>query len=206
MKKRRDDKPKEQLKALWQALDEAAFGPERILNLRESLPSAAEARARTEVWLRGRQVSRSEEVLVITGRGNGSVGGVGVIRQEILGMLPSLRRRGVVESWREHSPGSVLIKLAPVSVLLGVGRRRRDSAAPQPSASRKAVTGLRAETHRALRELALQNLAQLGIVATDDFIEKEMGRTFSMLLASVDGSRDTEAALHDAIVNALDEE
>lgn len=120
-------------------------------------------------------------------------------------MLPSLRRRGVVESWREHSPGSVLIKLAPVSVLLGVGRRRRDSAAPQPSASRKAVTGLRAETHRALRELALQNLAQLGIVATDDFIEKEMGRTFSMLLASVDGSRDTEAALHDAIVNALDE-
>lgn len=206
MKKRRDSgKPKGQLKALWQALDEAAFGPERILNLRESLPSAAEARARTEVWLRGRQVARSEEVLVITGRGNQSVGGVGVIRQEILGMLPSLRRRGIVESWREHSPGSVLVKLAPLSVLLGAGRRRRDSTAPQPNASRKAVTGLRAETHQALRQLALRNLALLGVATTDEFIEKEMGRTFSTLLASVDDSRDTEAALHDAIVNALEE-
>ncbi|MEP6507541.1 MAG: hypothetical protein ABJC63_04880, partial [Gemmatimonadales bacterium] len=92
---------KPRLKALWNALDEAAYGRERILNLRELLPTAAEARTRTDAWLRSRQVMKSLEVLIITGRGNQSIGGVGIIRGEILGMLPSLRRRGVVESWRE---------------------------------------------------------------------------------------------------------
>jgi DNA-nicking Smr family endonuclease len=114
---------KPRLKSLWNALDEAAFGPERILNLREQLPTAAEARQRTDVWLRSRQVIKSQEVLIITGRGNQSVGGVGVVRQEVLAMLPSLRRRGVVESWREHNAGSIVVKLAPINALLHVSKR-----------------------------------------------------------------------------------
>ena len=125
-------RPKPQLKALWNALDEAAFGPERILNLRELLPTAVEARAKTDVWLRSRQVMKPQEVLIITGRGNQSVGGVGIIRQEILQMLPSLRRRGVVESWREHTPGSIIVKLAPMRALLLASKRRRDASNAMP--------------------------------------------------------------------------
>src|SRR4051812_12697919 len=154
---------KPQLKALWHALDEAAFGTERTLNLRESLPSAAEARARTEVWLKARQVTKPEEVLIITGRGNQSHGGIGVIRGEILGIMPSLRRRGIVESWREHSPGSLVVKLAPLSALLSAPKRRRDAGNDREVTSGEIeLAGLSAETKRLLRALAIQNLGQLG--------------------------------------------
>ena len=61
---------KSSLQPVWKALDEAQFGLRNILNLRESLPSAADARHRTEAWLRERQISRASEVLIITGRGN----------------------------------------------------------------------------------------------------------------------------------------
>jgi len=64
------------LHSVWKAFDEAEFGPKNILNLRESLPTAADARFRAEAWLRERQVSRANEVLLITGRGNQSPGGV----------------------------------------------------------------------------------------------------------------------------------
>jgi hypothetical protein len=206
MKRRRDKgQRKPQLKALWQALDEAAFGAERTLNLRESLPTAAEARQRTESWLRARQVTRTEEVLIITGRGNQSAGGVGVVRQEILAMLPSLRRRGVVESWREHSPGSLVVKLAPLSVLMGAGRRRRDTASSAPVQQAGSISGLTPETHRILRQLALHNLNQLGVNASDQFVGDEMARIFSTLLVSVGDVPDREVALRTAISNALDE-
>jgi|SRR5687768_4530355 len=205
MKNRRPTGRKSQINALWHALDEAAFGSERTLNLRELLPTAVEARARTEAWLRGRQVTRTEEVLLITGRGNQSVGGVGVIRQEVLGMLPSLRRRGIVESWREHSPGSIVVKLAPLSALIGAGRRRRDEPNVKPKPVTEAVAGLRPETRESLRQLALNNLNMLGIIATDDFIDQEMGRTFSTLMKSVGESGDRETALCAAILRAIDE-
>lgn len=193
------------LTALWHALDEAAFGAERTLNLRESLPSAAEARARTEVWLRARQVTRAGDVLVITGRGNQSIGGVGVIRREILEMLPSLRRRGIVESWKEHSPGSIVVKLASVSALLDAPRRRRDKVQAVPSSRAPAIGGLEAETLRALRELALQNLASLGVVETDQFIEQEMARTFSALIAGIPNGSQREEALRETIRKAIEE-
>ena len=187
-------------------MDDAAFGAERTLNLREMLPSAAEARARTEVWLRSRQVTRTEEVLVITGRGNQSPGGVGVLRQEILEMLPSLRRRGIVESWREHSPGSLVVKLAPLSALIGAGKRKRDSAERPMAFTPEVLAGLKPDTSRALRELAIQNLATLGIVASDQFVTQEMGRTFSTLMLALLDSPDREAALHTAIMNAIEEQ
>lgn len=206
MKKRRETtQQKPQLKGLWQALDEAAFGTERTLNLRESLPTAAVARTRADVWLRARQVTRAEEVLVITGRGNQSIGGVGVIRQEILGMLPSLRRRGIVESWREHSPGSIVVKLAPVSALISAGRRRRDIGAAKPAPVTETVAGLQPDTLHVLRQLAMKNLESLGIVATNQFVDQEMARTFSTLMTTVIESPEREIALHVAILAALDE-
>ena len=204
MKKRRDtSRNKPALKALWNALDDVSFGADRTLNLRESLPTAAEARARTEAWLRGRQAQGTGDVLIITGRGNQSIGGTGVIRQEVLAMLPSLRRKGVVESWREHSPGSIVVTPASLSTLINVGKRRRD-AEPQQRTP-QSITGLERQTADLLRQLALMNLESLGIVATDAFIEQEMARTFSTLTTSVIDSPDRETAMRMAIQRAIEE-
>ena len=186
-------------------MDDVAFGPERTLNLREQLPSAAEARARTEVWLKGRQVTRVEEVLIITGRGNQSIGGVGVVRQEVIGMMPELRRRGVVESWREHSPGSVVVKLAPLNALLHAGKRRRDHETDEVPANSSSLSGLQPETRDLLRQLAISSLAALGIDATDHFMEKEMVRVFSTLIRSVPENTDKEAGLRTAMLAAIEE-
>jgi hypothetical protein len=198
------DKPK--LTAVWRALDEAAFGAERTLNLRESLPSAAEARSRAEVWIRARQMTSAKEVLVITGRGNQSVGGIGVVRKEILKMLPSLRRRGVVENWKEHSPGSIVVRIAPMSALLEAPRRRRDSGAnDQGSVDAPGLEGLQQNTLTLLRQLALQNLALLGITDSEAFLKKEMQRTFSAMMLGIPETGDRERALCDAILKAIDE-
>ena len=194
------------LTALWHALDEAAFGAERTLNLRESLPTAAEARNRAEIWLRSRQMTRAKEVLVITGRGNQSVGGVGIIRQEILNMLPSLRRRGIVESWKEHSPGSLVIQIAPMSALLEAPRRRnrhQQPASPPPDPG--GLEGLQPETMRLLRQLASQNLNSLGVVDSRPYVQQEMLRTFSALMSAIPGGGDREQALRDAILKGIDQ-
>ena len=92
------------LHSVWKAFDEAQFGLKNTLNLRESLPTAADARFRTEAWLRERQVSRAGEVLVITGRGNQSPNGISPVREAIVSLLPLLRRRGVVSEWRSTRP------------------------------------------------------------------------------------------------------
>lgn len=199
-------RPRPKLRALWNALDEAAFGAERILNLRELLPTAAEARAKTDVWLRSRQVMKPQEVLIITGRGNQSIGGVGIIRQEILGMLPSLRRRGVVESWKEHTPGSIIVKLASMSALLLASRRRRDgSNAMSEEPDPKSLAALSSNTLRLLRQLAVQNLESLGVNDSRPFIEQEMIRTFAALAVSVPAGENREERLRAAIRRAIDE-
>jgi hypothetical protein len=83
--------------AVQQAFDEARFGATRMLNVREPMLTGAEAARRAEGWLRAKQVEHVEEVLVITGRGNGSPGQVGVVREEIRKLLGRLRRAGVVD-------------------------------------------------------------------------------------------------------------
>ena len=195
-------KPK--LTALWHALDEAAFGSERTLNLRELLPSAAEARARTEAWLRMRQVMKPEEVLVITGRGNQSIGGIGVIRKEVLAMMPGLRRRGIVESWREHSPGSIVVKLAPTSALFAVAKRRRD-AKPVLPRDEGDLAGLERETILMLRQLALRNLDALGVEHAESFVRQEMSTIFSALANALPAGERREEALRTSLRNALEE-
>ena len=197
---------KPDLKALWNALDEAAFGPERILNLRELLPTAAEARSRTDMWLRSRQVVKSQEVLIITGRGNQSLGGIGIIRQEILQMLPGLRRRGVVESWKEHNQGAIAVKLAPMSTLLSETRRHRDTTRSRPSEpDPQSLSALGADTLRLLRQLAAQNLEALGVKEPGPFMEQEMVRNFSTLVNAIPAGENREARLRNAIIGAIAE-
>ena len=120
-------------------------------------------------------------------------------------MLPALRRKGIVESWREHTPGSLVVKLAPVTSLLGVGKRRRDGQTPKPPIDLALLEGLSPETVSLLRQLAISSLSSLGIEATDSFVNKEMIRVFSTVIPSVPHGTDREEALRIAIISAIDE-
>lgn len=202
----RPSRPK--LKGLWQAFDETTFGQDRTLNLRESLPSAVEARARAESWLRMRQVMKPGDVLVITGRGNQSVGGIGVVREAIMALLPSLRRRGVVENWREHTPGSIVVTLAPVTTLLGAPRRNKEQV-PEDSQQRSRVpeslAALEPTTLLLLRHLAIRTIESLGVIDATPFVEEEMLRMFGTLSKTIPVSTNREGTLQRALRSAIDE-
>jgi hypothetical protein len=194
------------LKGLREAFDEATFGPDKTLNLRESLPSGIEARSRAESWLRAKQVSGGGDVLIVTGRGNQSPGGVGIVRESVLALLPFLRRRGVVESWREHTAGSVVVTLAPVTQLLTAPSRKRDSQADRPlPVTPDNLAALDGETLRLLRLLATRTIESLGISHGEQFLEEEMRRAFEMLSATLPLSADREGMLRRAIEAAIEE-
>lgn len=187
---------------LLRALDEASFGPARTLNLRSSLPTAAEATARAESWLRERQMSQQGDVLVITGRGKSSDGGVAVIKPAVERLLFSLRRRGVVTEWREHSEGSFVVSLAPVTALFEAPRRNRQPADPAPVPG--ALAGLEPATLELLRTVAVHSLAELGLPApTRRFVEDEMLAIFSKISAAVGSSSGSEESFRVALRHAL---
>lgn len=195
------------LNGLWQSFDEANFGQDRTLNLRDSLPSAAEARARAESWLRMRQVIKAGEVLIITGRGNQSPDGFGVVREAIASLLPSLRRRGVVQSWREHTQGSVVVTLAPVTTLLRAPRRSKEKVGDsgETALAPESLAALDSALLADLRDLALRNIEALGVEDTDRFLKDEMQRIFATLTVSLPVSADREGALRRAIKAAIEE-
>lgn len=196
---------KSSLQPVWKALDEAQFGFRNILNLRESLPSAADARDRTEAWLRERQISRSSEVLIITGRGNQSPGGVSAVRGAIVSLLPLLRRRGVITEWREHTPGSFVVKLAPITDLLDAPRRKRDREQVSSAIDPVQLTALDASTLRLLRRLAARSLELLGVRDIEKFVEAEMVSKFNSLAGGIPDGVDGEIRLRDAIASALEQ-
>jgi hypothetical protein len=209
MRRRQGSRP---LSGLRAAFDEARFGKSRTLNLRESLPTAAEAVARAEAWLRQQQVQHSAadgeaEVLVITGRGNNSEGGVSVVRSAIEGMLHRLKQRGVVQRHAEHTPGSFVVTLAPVRALWDAPSRARKVAEPAV-ADPPSLEALDPETRSLLRQLAERSLEQLGVRGDRDrFIEGEMVRQFSALAATLaaSGLAEREQLLRAAIRRALED-
>jgi len=190
--------------ALHRALDEARFGRERTLNLRATLPRPKEAEERCEAWLRERQVAKSDELLVITGRGINSWDGQSVVREAIVRLLASLRRRGVVEAWHEHTPGSFVVTVAPIRSLREAPRRsgeQRRRITTDPVALR----GLAPATRARLRELAQLALEQLGIRDTDAFLEDEMVSQFTMIARGIPDGPDREPRLLTAIERTIDE-
>ncbi len=169
------------------ALDEVRFGPARTLDLRAGLPSVAEAIRRAEPWLRERQMARAGEVLIVTGRGAGSVGGVGAIRQAMQVLLARLKRSGVVASTTEHNPGAFAVTLAPIRALFEVPARSRQRRERRPTqADPVGLAALDVETRVELRRLAECSLQQLGAPTTASFVEDEMLRQFSVLAAGID--------------------
>jgi len=193
------------LHSVWKAFDEAEFGPKNILNLRESLPTAADARFRAEAWLRERQVSRINEVLLITGRGNQSPGGISAVRAAIVALLPALRRRGVVIEWREHTPGSFVVKLGSISSLLDAPKRKRDRALVAKPADPRSLAELESSTLLLLRRLAIRSLESLGVRYTDKYVDAEMLSKFNSLAGGVAPGVEGEARLREAISTALDQ-
>ncbi|MEP6992480.1 MAG: hypothetical protein ABJA80_16220 [bacterium] len=188
---------------LAQAFDEVRFGATRTLNLRETLPTASQAAQRVENWLRQHQAMQSGEVLVITGRGNNSEGGVSVVREAGVRVFHEMRRKGVITEFVEHTAGSFVVTLAPMSAMLDAGKRRREQApAPKP-ASPPTLAILNENTRRELRNLAERSLDALGVRERGPFLETEMLRLFGSLAATTQGDDDPEAGLRRAIAAAM---
>ncbi len=195
---------------LLRAFDEIQFSPERTLNLRDSLPTGADARYRAESWLRQRQAQSRDEVLIVTGRGKGSANGIPVVKGEILLLLHTLRRQGVVKSWREHTQGAIVVEPASISELLSAPRRHRDSKREKQTVHSvmhptNVFSGLSSETTKLLRRLAEGSLAELGIQDTEGLVESEMTRKLSLLVRSLPENGDRESALRDVIIRAIEE-
>ena len=194
------------LSDLHRAFDEARFGERRTLNLRESLPSVAEATLRVDNWLRQQQVERADEVLVITGRGNHSEDGVSPVRAAVERVLYALRRRGVIGGHREHSPGSFVVALAPVSSLWEAPRRNRGrGVVAPPRQTPPSLESLDADTRTTLRDLAVRALEALGIQDTEAFVQGEMLRQFGAIAAAVGDAPGREERLRRAVRVALDQ-
>jgi hypothetical protein len=193
------------LHPVLRALDEAEFGAKNTLNLRESLPTAADARFRAEAWLRERQVGGAKEVLIITGRGNQSPNGISAVREAVLALLPSLRRRGVLSEWREHSPGSVVVMLASISSLLEAPRRKRERGAKVPTPNPESLQALDSSTLALLRTLAIRSLESLGVREPAKFVEAEMLSKFNSLAGGITPGAEGEARLRDAIQSAIEQ-
>ncbi|MBW8771130.1 MAG: hypothetical protein JF589_15350 [Gemmatimonadetes bacterium] len=193
------------LAGLQRAFDEVRFGATRTLNLRESLPTGAEAARRLDAWLRQHQVQESAELLVITGRGNNSETGIAVVREAAIRVFHELQRKGVVEGFAEHTPGSFVVTVAPISAMVeGTKRRPEPDAAPAPAAT-PTLAALGAETRQALRVLAERSLDALGVRERGPFVESEMLRLFGVLAPSVGSAAERESQLRMAIERAMAE-
>lgn len=193
------------LSGLQQAFDEVRFGSARTLNLRTSLPTGAEAAARLERWLRQHQVQRSGDVLVITGRGSNSEGGIAVVREASIRVFHELRRKGVVEAFVEHTAGSFVVSLSPMKAMLDAVSRRRERTPITKPAAPPTLDALEDQTRVLLRALAERSIDALGVRDRAPFMEGEMLRLFGALAATVPEGPDRERRLRTAIQSAMSE-
>jgi hypothetical protein len=193
---------------LQSALDELRFGKSGTLNLRASLPTAAEAVKRAESWLRQKQAEGAREVLIVTGRGNQSFGRVPVVREAVRRLLGYLSTRGIVQDHSEHSPGSFAVRLLPMNAAAG----KRDAGlrpqsvefVPDPPT----LDGLSPSTRDQLRILATATLQALGVRdPSPRFVQDEMQRQCSQLAGSLPPTASAaaqEAQLQTAIARAIE--
>ena len=192
--------------ALNRAFDEVRFGSSRTLNLRALQPTAMQVSAMAEQWMRAKQMEGADEGLIVTGRGNRSFDGYSPVRESIVKLLPSLRRRNVIASFAEHTPGSFVVTFAPVRALFEAPKRRREVTPPVAAAAPSALAALDHETHLVMCELAAAMLASLGVMApTTAMVEDEMCRQFAQLSVGLPATGDREAVLQQAALRALEE-
>ncbi|MBA3558748.1 MAG: hypothetical protein H0W30_09130 [Gemmatimonadaceae bacterium] len=188
--------------AFHRALDEVRFGAARTLNLRVGLPTTIDARTRANAWLRQQQASNAGEVLLITGRGRGSIDGIAAVRAEIVKLLSSLQRQGVVDGVHEHTAGSFVVQMAPFRAT-HAARLRKSAKLPPPPADAASLRGLGEETRVLLRQLAARALSDLGVRDPAPFMEGEMLNQFALAAARAGEGAGREVRLHDEISSAL---
>lgn len=186
------------------AFDEMRFGPDRTLNLRTHHPSRDQAVRRAENWLRERQMSRASEALVITGRGNNSPDGVSVVREAIVQLFATLRRRGVIDRVVEHTPGSFVVTFAKLNAVRDAPQRSRNPHEPPPR-DPASLAALEPETRAILRLLARRAIEELGAEPKPSFVEQEMLAQFAAAAPGVPDGADREQRLRDALRAALHE-
>ena len=185
------------------SLERARFGPLRTLNVRASMLSGEESARRVESWLRSKQVELTGEVLIITGRGAGSIGGVSVVKEATQRVLARLRRAGVIQTFGEDTPGSFIVQLASIRSLLEAPKRREKK---QPPTARRtaSIQGLRPETRDQLHYLAGRAIDALGVKKpTENQLNTEMERQFSVIIRTAPSGVDTDRWLESAISRAL---
>lgn len=187
------------------SLEPLRFGPLRTLNVRSGLLTGDASAARVESWLRSKQVELTGEVLIITGRGAGSLGGIPVVKEAARRTLSRLRRLGVIESFGEDTPGSFVVALAPLRSLLEAPARRRSVKQP-PARKSPSIRGLRPETRARLRYLASRAIDALGVKSPSEAVlEGEMARQFSMIARTAPAGVEADRWLDGAITKALRE-
>ncbi len=191
---------------LHRAFDELRFGSSRTLNLRALQPTAMQATDLAERWLRFQQVQGASEALVITGRGNRSIEGFSPVREAIVKLLPSLRRRNVLSAYAEHTPGSFTVTFASVRALFEAPKRRREKTSPEKPITPASLAALDEQTRFALQDVAVAMLASLGVHAPSrEMIDEEMCRQFAQISAALPPGPDKEALLQQAAQRALEE-
>lgn len=154
--------------------------------------------------MRSKQVELTGEVLVITGRGAGSVGGVPVIKNATTRVLSKLRRNGVISAYGEDTSGSFVVELAPLRSLLEAPTRRRSPNAPPVRRRAPSIQGISPETRERLHYLAARALEALGVKqASEDQITREMIRQFSVIAGAWSGGTDTNVWIDAAIRKAI---
>jgi len=187
------------------SLERVLFGPLRTLNVRASRLTGQESAARVESWLRSKQVELTGEVLVITGRGAGSLDGIPVVKEATQRVLDRLRRLGVITSYGEDTPGSFIATLAPLRSLLEAPARRKT---PAPASSRRtpSILGIKPETRERLRYLATRAIEALGVKAASEAqLASEMARQFSVIARTAPSGVDADKWIDGAITRALNE-
>lgn len=110
-----------------------------------------------------------------------------------------------MSEWREHSPGSFVVKLASISSLLEAPRRKRDRTRTEPAINPESIKHLDRTTLELLRRLAIRNLESLGIREPEKFVEAEMLAKFHSLAGGINPGEQGEARLREAIQVALEQ-
>ena len=165
--------------------------------------SGEESARRVESWLRSKQVELTGEVLIITGRGAGSIGGIPVVKEATQRVLARLRRAGVIQAFGEDTPGSFVVQLASLRSLLEAPRRR-EKAQPFRTRTTANILGLKPETRDQLRYLAERAIDALGLKnPTENQLNAEIERQFSIIMRTAPFGVDADRWLDSAIERAL---
>jgi Smr domain len=199
-------KPEVPVIPIERAFDELRFGATRTLNLRDGLPTVAQAEIRVETWLRQQQADGGGDVLVITGRGLGSLDGVGKVRAAVLKRCTQLKRLNIVTEVREHGPGALVITVAPLRALVEAPRLRTGRKPPIPVSDPAELAALPDDIRATLRAIAELTVQHLGVrVPSEAMVADEMRAQFATIAPAVSAAPDRMDALRRMTLRLLHE-